>query len=151
MSKFNLATAANATKAFLVKRSPEILTGIGIAGMITTTIVAVKATPKAARLLEDLQAQKKEPLTKVEVVKSCWKYYIPAAATGIASVTCLIGANRVSVRRTAALAAAYQISETALTEYRDKVIETIGEKKEKVVIARYVAHGLVKVAVTRAP
>lgn len=133
MSKLNLSTAATATKAFLVKRSPEILTALGITGMIGTTVMAVKVTPKASRLLEDLQAQKKEPLTKTEVVKSCWKYYIPAVATGAASITCLIGANSISVRRTAALAAAYQISETALTEYRNKVIETIGEKKEKVV------------------
>ena len=133
MSKLNMASLARTTRAFLVKRSPEILTGVGIAGMITTTVMAVKVTPKASRLLEDLQAQKKETLTKKEVVKACWKYYIPAAVTGVASVTCLIGANRVSVGRTAALAAAYQISETALTEYRDKVIETFGEKKEKVV------------------
>jgi hypothetical protein len=37
----------------------------------------------------------------------------------------------VHARRTAALATAYKISETALTEYKDKVVETIGEKKEK--------------------
>lgn len=30
-----------------------------------------------------------------------------------------------------AIATAYKLSETALTEYRDKVVETIGEKKEK--------------------
>jgi hypothetical protein len=131
--KFDLATLAKSTRSFLVKHSPEILTAVGVTGMIATTVMAVKVTPKASRLLEDLQAQKSEPLTKAEVVKSCWKYYIPAFVTGAASVTCLIGANSISMRRTAALAAAYQISETALTEYRDKVIETIGEKKEKVV------------------
>ena len=133
MGKFDLASMAKTTRMFLAKHSPEILTAIGITGMTAATVMAVKVTPKASRLLEDLQAQKAEPLTKAEVVKSCWKYYIPAAATGAASITCLIGANSISVRRTAALAAAYQISETALTEYRDKVIETIGEKKEKVV------------------
>ena len=36
----------------LTKYSPEILTGIGIAGMITTTVVAVKMTPKALSLMD---------------------------------------------------------------------------------------------------
>ena len=35
------------TKRMVYKHSPEILTGIGVAGMITSTILAVKATPKA--------------------------------------------------------------------------------------------------------
>lgn len=35
------------------KHSPEILTGIGIAGMITTTVMAVRATPKALILIEE--------------------------------------------------------------------------------------------------
>ena len=37
----------------VTKKSPEILTGIGIAGMITTTVLAVKATPKALELIEN--------------------------------------------------------------------------------------------------
>lgn len=36
-------------------------------------------------------------------------------------------------KRTAALATAYKLSETALTEYKEKVVETIGEKKEQLV------------------
>ena len=59
--------------------------------------------------------------------------YVPAAVTGAVSTACLIGSRSVSARRTAALAAAYQISETALSEYHEKVVETIGEKKEKAV------------------
>lgn len=133
MSKLNLTNVTNVTKSFLVKRGPQILTGVGIAGMVTTAVMAVKATPKAIRLLEDTQAQKKELMTKSEVIKTCWKFYIPATVMGAASIACLVGANSVSARRTAALAAAYQLSETALTEYKEKVIETIGEKKEKVV------------------
>lgn len=119
------------------KKSPEILTGIGIAGMITTTVLAVKATPKALELIENEKESKKEDsddkpgLNAVEVVKVAWKPYIPAAITGVVSVACLIGASSVSARRNAALATAYQLSTNALTEYKEKVVETIGEKKEK--------------------
>lgn len=115
------------------KHSPEILTGIGIAGMLTTTVLAVQATPKALKLIETEEYERKEYLTVPEKVKIAWKPYIPAAITGVASTVCLIGSCKVSTRRVAALTTAYKISETALSEYKEKVIETIGDKKEKVV------------------
>lgn len=134
MGKTNLATIAKDIRKFASKRSPEILTGIGIAGMITTTILAVRATPKALELIEE---QKEEEsvyeLSSFEMVKVVWKPYIPAMVTCIASTACLIGASSVNTKRNAALATAYKLSETALSEYRDKVVETIGEKKERIV------------------
>lgn len=120
-------------KTSITKHSPEILTGIGIAGMITTTVLAVKATPKAIRLIEEAKEEKGEDLTKAETIKTCWKVYIPAVATCIASTTCLIGASSVSIRRNAMLATAYKLSETAFSEYKEKVVETIGDEKAKVV------------------
>lgn len=113
------------------KHSPEILTGMGIAGMITTTVLAVKATPKALKLMDDARYDKEEDLTVPEKVKVTWKCYIPATLLGLASVGCLIGANSVNLRRKAALATAYKLSETALAEYKEKVIETVGEEKAK--------------------
>ena len=56
------------------EKSPEILVGIGLAGMLTSTVLAVKATPKAL----DILAQEEEELTTVEKVKKTWKCYIPA-------------------------------------------------------------------------
>lgn len=114
--------------------SPQILTGVGIAGMVTTVVLAVKATPKALTLIENKKDElKADELTVVDTVKVAWKPYIPAVITGVAATTCLIGGTAIGLRRTAALAAAYKISETALLEYKDKVIETIGEDQEKVI------------------
>lgn len=50
MHKPNIKAAYNAMKKSTIKHSPEILTGIGIAGMVTTTVMAVRATPKALKL-----------------------------------------------------------------------------------------------------
>ena len=134
MSKQNAARVVHALKETFEKRTPEILTGIGIAGMITTTILAVKATPKAVSLLNDRKDElETEKLPVIEVVKTTWKCYIPAAVTCGASIACLIGSSSVNLKRNAALATAYKLSETALAEYRDAVIETIGEKKERTV------------------
>lgn len=127
----NIKMLGKGMKTAIVKHSPEILTGIGIAGMITTTIFAVKATPKALKLIEEAKKEKKENLTAVETVKTTWKCYIPSAVIGAVSVSCLIGASSVNLKRNAALATAYAISESAFSEYKDKVIHQIGEKKEK--------------------
>lgn len=116
------------------RHSPEILMGIGITGMITSTVFAVKATPKALLLMEEKKEELEvDTITPVEVVKATWKCYVPAVITGGVSVACLIGSNSVNAKRNAALATAYKLSETAFAEYREKVVETIGEKKEKVV------------------
>ena len=50
--------------------------------------------------------------------------------TGIISISCIVGASRVNAKRNAALATAYSLSETAFSDYKEQVIETIGEKKE---------------------
>lgn len=133
MSKQNLSRMLKTTKETLIKHSPEILTGIGIAGMFTTVILAVKATPKALDAISKEEYEQKRELTPMETVKVAWKPYVPAALTGTLSTACLIGANSVNSKRNAALAAAYTLSDTAFREYKEKVIETIGEKKEQTV------------------
>lgn len=134
MGKLKLAGVAKTVGATLSQHAPGILVGVGIAGMWMTTILAVTATPKAVSLIEDERIAKDvDKLTPLETVKVCWKCYIPAAASGVLSTACLIGASGVSARRNAALATAYKLSQNALSEYKDAVIDTIGEKKERTV------------------
>ena len=134
MSKEGLKRTIKSAGRVLTKFSPGILTGIGITGMIGATFMAVKATPKALYLIEAKKEESEvEELTPVETIKTCWKCYIPATLTTVVSAACLIGASTVSAKRNAALATAYSISEAALREYQEKVVEVIGEKKEKAV------------------
>ena len=134
MKKPKLSSISKGIRGAITKHSPEILTGIGIAGMITTTIMAVRATPKALILIEERKEEiDVDKLTPIELIKTTWTCYIPAAITGGLSIICLIGASSVNTRRNAALATAYTLSESALKEYQEKVIETIGEKKEQTV------------------
>ena len=136
MNKPNVPQFIKSARMALSKHSPEILMGLGIGGMVATTVLAVRATPKALLLIEDYKetvlCDHEEP-TPLEVIKVAWKPYIPAAVTGVASIACLIGSASVNARRNAALAAAYKLSETAISEYREQVIETIGEKKEQAI------------------
>lgn len=132
--KLNIKGMLKTAQKTVVKHSPEILTAVGIVGMISTTVLAVKATPSALlKIDEKKKEENKDKLTPVETVKVAWKHYIPAIVTGVASTACLIGANTVNAKRNAALATALKLSETAFTEYREKVVEEVGEEKEKVI------------------
>ncbi len=151
MGKFNFNLIAHNIKNAISEHSPEILTGIGITGMITASVLAVKATPKALELIADATNEKADrllesedfedesafndasELTKAETIKTIWKCYTPAAITTALSIVCLISSVSVTSRRTAALAAAYTLSESTLKEYQEKVIETFGEKKAQTV------------------
>lgn len=141
--KPNLSKITKGIRTAISKHSPEILTGIGIAGMITTTVMAVKATPKALEILNEERLERSDndenfdydhsSIPVKDVVKLTWKCYIPAAITGCLSVSCLIGASSLNFRRNAALATAYTLSESALKDYQSKVVEVIGDKKEQAV------------------
>lgn len=139
MSKDSFARFTKKTKNNLMKHSPEILTGLGIAGMISTVVLAVKATPKAIYLIDEGVRVKNEgsdshiveDLKPVEIVKVAWKPYIPAMLTCGASIACLIGANTVNARRNAAIATAYELSRNAFSEYKERVVEEIGKEKEE--------------------
>lgn len=140
MKKADVLKLVKVVKSGVERKAPEILTGIGIAGMATTIVLAVKATPKAMELIEQRELEIAERddtdirnLTAIETVKTAWKPYVPALLTGLGSTACLIGGISVSARRTAALATAYKISETALSEYKEKMIEVVGEKKAQAI------------------
>lgn len=114
------------------------MTGLAIAGTITTALLAAKASFKAAEIIADEQdfidsQEKGYPLPAREKVELTWKLYIPAAGTAALTVTAIIMSHHISSRRAAAMAAAFSISEKAFTEYREKVVEKMGDRKEQLV------------------
>lgn len=119
------------------KESPTILIGLGITGLFTTAIMAAKATPKAMILIEQEKEKRRreqpnsEPISKFDIVKITWKCYIPSVMVGVTTVLCFVGAHSINLRRNAALAGLYSLTEASLKSYQNKVIETIGENKER--------------------
>lgn len=113
--------------------SPAILTAIGVAGTVTTAYLTGKASFKAAEVIRDNASEKKEPahVTTQENIEAVWKLYVPAVGTGLITIGSIIGANRVSTRRSAAMAAAYSLSQDAFREYKSKVLERFGETQER--------------------
>lgn len=119
-----------ALEKFIHDNSPTILTTVGVMGTVTTAVLTGRASYKAAQKLDEASDIWNEPIPPKDVFLLVWDLYIPPAVVGTATIASIILANRVSNRRAAALAAAYAISEKAMNDYRHKVIEKIGEKKE---------------------
>ena len=108
------------------KHAPEILTGMGIASMLSAVVLAVKATPTVEKNINEAHAN-----TFIEKVKISWKPYLPAGIAMIFGTSCLIGSTSVALRRNTILATAYELSEATLNNYTEKVKETVGETKER--------------------
>ncbi len=141
----DLAKIISDAKAIIIKHSPEILIGVGISGMFTTTILAVKSTPKAMKLIDEKKKAKKvDKLTIWETIEATWKCYILPATIGIGSAVCIIGANGIHTKRNAAAIAACTISETAFKNYQEKVVEKFGERKEQQVREEVVKEAMEK-------
>lgn len=122
------------TERFVLNNSPAILTAIGVAGTITTAVLAGKASYYSAFKLADTRHAREifgEELTSREEFELVYKEFIPAAIAGAVTILAIIGANHVSTKRAAALAAAFKISEQMADEYRHKVIEKMGKKNEE--------------------
>lgn len=125
----------------LSDNSPVILTGLAACGVVGTVIFAVRATPKAMELIDEAKKPAYHPtedsspsvpeLSKKDIIQVAWKPYVPALAMGSITIACIIGSNRISSRRNAALVSLYSIAETSLKEYQAKVVDTIGENKER--------------------
>lgn len=115
--------------------SPLILTAFGVVGTVTTAVLAGKAAFKIGRLYEEdhrLQVRIEQPdMPPKEMIQTWWKEFIPTGLSLVGTVTCIICANQIGTRRTAALAAAYSLSEKAASEYTDKVVEHFGKAKEQ--------------------
>lgn len=134
-----LKTILKAAEKFVTDNSPGILTGLGVAGTITTAILTGRA---AFRVGMDSSTQYHEALREGEplpehlldkkyLVKTYWQEFIPPAIAGTASITCIIAANHIGTRRTAAIAAAFKLSEQLTEEYKDRVVKTLGAQKEE--------------------
>src|SRR5512140_944404 len=129
----SLIDIARQFEKYAMDNSPRILTGIAVAGTITTAYLAHKAGVETGKvLIIDEEVRRRADLpeaTFIDKVNLVWPEYLPAVGTGALTIACIIGASRIGSRRAAAVAAAYSLSERAFAEYKEKVVENIGEKK----------------------
>lgn len=142
----NLDILARRAGKVAADNAPTILTTCSVVGTVATAYLTGKATLKAAEIIAEAERKQpiigelkkyedtdREPLSLKDKAELVWKQYIPAAGVAVVTIACCVAANRIGARRVAALATAYTIAEKAAVQYKDKVVETIGKKKEEAV------------------
>lgn len=121
---------------FASDNAPAILAGTAVAGVVGTAVAVGKGTWQAAEDIRAAELRHSDQFATYimptkDRVQLVWKRYIPAAAVAGTTVVCIIAGATVSGRRNAALIAAYSVSESMFAEYKDKVVEQLGENKEQ--------------------
>jgi hypothetical protein len=125
---------------FAHENKSVLLTAIGVVGTVSTAVLTGRASWKAAELVqreeEIIQDDPDLPrfaLQTKERINLVWTLYIPPIGVGALTIASIVLANRVDAQKAAALAAAYGVSERTLQEYKEKVVERLGEKKEQAI------------------
>lgn len=117
---------------FVGNNSPAILTGVGVTGVIGTAILTGRATVKATDMIREVQYRTEVfELPTKEKIALVWKVYIPPVGAAVLTIAAIVCSNRTLDKRAAAVAAAYAISERSWQEYKDKIVEKLGPKKEQ--------------------
>lgn len=119
---------------FWHRNASTVLTCLGGVGLVATTVLAVKATPKALQLIEEEKQKKGEELSKWETVKTTGITYLPTVITGTATLACIFGANALNKRQQASLMSAYVLLDSSYKKYRRKVVELYGEETHKEIV-----------------
>ena len=138
------------------KHSPEILTGIGVTGVVSGVILSCKATLKVgavidehkavleqikeARKLDETEedidysekdAKKDKALITVKTGVKFAKLYLPGALCVGVGIACLLKSNSILRKRGMALGAAYLAVDKAFKDYRSRVVERFGEDVDR--------------------
>lgn len=150
----NMTRALNRAGLKLQKYSPEILMVAGTAGVVTSGVMACRATLKVTEVLDEAKKnidtihevmetpEMKEKYTEedgkkdlalvyVQTGVKLAKLYGPAIALGAVSIGCMVGSNNILRKRNVALAAAYATVDRGFKEYRGRVIERFGKDLDR--------------------
>lgn len=124
----NLTKFKGQAMALLSAHSPEILTGLGVAGLIGTVVLTAKQSVKIDRVLAQAEYDKGEPLTVKETARLVWKDVIPVAISAAGTAACIVASHQISANRRAAIMAAYTLAEAKLDDYKKKTEELLGKE-----------------------
>ena len=134
----NIAETVKGARGLAQENKSVLLTAVGVAGTVSTAVLTGRASFKAAEIIsaEEWDLREESNFNDVELdfrskLNLVWALYSPPVGVGALTIASIILANRIDAQKAAGLAAAYGISERSFTEYRQKVQEKLGEKREQ--------------------
>lgn len=116
------------------EKSPVILTGLAVAGLIVSVGLMYKSAPKIKKRIEDCKTDlKKSPEgKKQEIITNCVKDVaieaVPTILTVGATTACIIGSNRASAKKIATLSAAYNLTKVAADKWQEEATKLLKEE-----------------------
>lgn len=119
---------------FLKNNSPTILTVVGSIGVVVTAVMSARDTLKAKKRIDyerDYQDKEFDAKEKIKIAAPC---YVPTIISGVSTVLCIYGANKLSRNVQKSLTSAYMLLDQSYKEYRKSVKEVYGEDGEKEVV-----------------
>jgi len=125
----NVTELIRKTEKLVRDNSQTILTSLGVSGTLSTAYLAARASFRAATILAEDDFERTP--NKKDAFKLVWKLYIPATTSAVVTIGCIIGGSKMGAKKTAAAYSLLSVTEAAFIEYKEKVVEQIGEKKEK--------------------
>lgn len=125
---------AHVASRYVSHNSTYILTGFSVTGVVMTGVLAHKAGELKVYQLADLDTP--EEITFKLRLQKTWKLYIPVAVAGAATIASIIATQTISVRRQAAMAAAYSLTREAYSSYREEIKDLLDEKEEQKVYSK---------------
>lgn len=146
----NLSILGNTLRRGTKEHLPVIMSVAAGVGTIATSILVGKASFQACDAIRAREEHmppsihSKERL--MERTKLVWKFYIPAAISASSTIAFIVGANRAEFKKTLAAQTAFAVSERVYSEYRDKVIEEYGERKDQAIRDKIVDEHVKKTA-----
>lgn len=132
----------NAFGGHVRKNGPVILGGMAITTGAAATVMGFRAGIRASYILdaygrEEGYVSLSETISATDtktLLKLTGPEIVPVAVLSAMSIASVVGALYLQNRRNAALAGLYALTETSFREYRNKVTEQIGAKKEQKVV-----------------
>lgn len=134
------------TKLTMIRKSPEITLGLGIATGVAAVGYTVWATIKAVETYNDTiqkleqaervldnEEEKEDAIEKIKIHRTLeWvKLYAPAVALEAASILFTVKSHKIMKGRNAALVMSVAAATKELNDYRQRVRDAIGEEQEK--------------------
>lgn len=107
------------------------------------TITAVRATPKAIKMLKEAESEKGENLTKLEIIRAAGPTYIPSVLLGVSTIACIFGANTLNQKKQASLMSAYAMLNESYKQYRKAAKTVYGEDADDKIHAEMAKDALV--------
>ena len=118
----------NNIEKILRKNAPDLLLTVGVCSLIGSTIMAVKSTPKANRILEE-----KKDSTKIEKLKSVAPCYASSALLACAGTASIICSRNITKNRFTAMATAYTVTSSTLRSFKKNLEEVVEPEKVKII------------------